>query len=440
MTSSVDAVQILQTPEVKTYLVNMFGQSESGEQSYERLLEFFTLHSKLETEVALRREQALDSEKAPRALVSEAAKDLGIWDPERILQETESSIRKGLERFRRSQYKDGAWGYHAGKSSAWATAHALLALNAAHQLGITSYAHEIEQGFSWMAKHLEEWSLADIPPKKSTSIYEASLAIRCFLENDRHHVAVDSSLKKIVRAQNSDGGWNTQIAGAGFVRKTEPGSEVGATSMALRALAAPSNQVEFQKALEKGLKWIFDAQQEDGFWLTSGSTEFPLKERNRPSLAKTCDALAGIAAARSAAPEQDCAPVVSKALRWVFDQEKFLPGSAGWGYEEVDPQTSAEVASQPALSPDLVSTCLALEALVATEGVTLPQIATYAQLLMAAQINKPGSPEDGMWEKGDTFRTTLALIRYWTKIKYDVALDHDVLIPKGFPLKLRRAT
>lgn len=430
MTSSVDAIQILKTPEVKTYLVNMFGLSQSGEQSYERLLEFFTLHSKLETEVALRSEDAAASGKGRAAMVSEAAKDLGIWDPERILSETETSIRKGLERFHRSQHQDGSWGYHAGKSNAWATAHALLALNAARELKITDYDDEIELGFSWMAKHVEEWSVADIPPKKSTSIYETSVAIRCFLENGRHHAAVDSSLEEIRRVQNPDGGWDTRIAGARHVRKTEPGSEVGATSMALRALAASQN-AEFQIALKNGLIWILDAQQEDGSWLTSGSTEFPLKERNRPSLAKTCDALSGIAAARSSAPERDCAPAVSKALRWVFEKEKFLPDSAGWGYDQ---------ASQPGLSSDLVSTCIVLEALVETEGVTLPQIATYAQLLIAAQIDKPGSPEDGMWEKGDTFRTTLALIRYWTKIKYDVALDHDVLIPKNFPLKLRKKT
>ena len=405
MTVSSDAVQILRTPEVKSYMVNMFEVSRSGEQSYERLLDFFKSLADLEQYIALRSENALDNRQGREALVSEAAKYLGIWDPERILNQTQSCIGRGLQRFRYAQHQDGGWGYYTEYTSAWATAHALLALEAARQLGIVSDSTEVERGFSWLTANPDKWSLTHIPPDGWGSIYEASLVIRCFIKNGRTFNAVDSSLKEILRRQNPDGSWDAAYPGAECFEKTKLESDLGATSMALQALAAVGNG-EFESVMEGGLRWIFSKQHPGGSW-PSGPNETSFDKRNQPSLSKTCDALSGIAAARNAGVKLDSSRVVSNALDWVFQQEKFLSHASGWGYNQV-----YEVDK----NSDLVSTCLVLEALVQTHNVELPLIAPYAHLLVAAQFDRVGSPEDGMWKLGDTFRITLALIQYWVKI------------------------
>jgi hypothetical protein len=405
MAYSVDALQILRRPEVRTYLINAFGIG-SPEQSYERVIEFFTRHREIEQEVARLREDAT-GELDPKVLVSAAAKELGYWDPERILDYTGNSIRKGLARFRVSQHGDGGWGYHWETSSTWATAHALLALGAARGLNIEVDSQMVERGFSWLTTNYKRWSLSYIPADGWSSIYEASLVIRCFVCSGRTFRETDLSLQEIANRQSAGGGWDPSYHGPEVKPARELDPETGATSMAIQALAS-AGKGEFNELIEKGVRWILNAQDPDGYW-RSGPNDDPPGKANQPSLSKTCDALSGIAAARAASTTVDCSEAISKALNWILEQEKFLSSSSGWGYDQV--HDDGEKRS------DLVSTCLVLEALVQTEGVALPLITPYAQLLMAAQTDQPGNVEDGNWHRGDTFRITLALIEYWIKVK-----------------------
>lgn len=406
MPASHDTVAILKMPEVKSYLISVFGMAKSPEQSYERLLSFFTRQSELEQKALLLDLQAPEHNLDAQTLVSAAGKALGIWDPDRLLSETEASIRNGLRRISVCQHRDGGWGYYWEQTSAWATAYALLALEAGQQLGIHPDRSQCERGYSWLTLNYEKWSLAHIPPRAWNSTYEPSLVARCFLTGGKNVPAVDLSLQEMLTRQNPDGGWNPAFPGNEVVDPQPLVSEVGATSMAIQAFAA-AGQPYYLWSIESGLRWILKAQQADGCWI-GGPSDNPLDNPGEPSLSKTCDALSGIAAARRAGIFQDFTNPISKAIGWVTGQEKFLPSSSGWGYDQVQ---------EAGKSSDLVSTCLVLEAFVQTDAVALSVIAPYARMLMSKQSQHPGDLIDGAWQEGDTFRITLALIQFWTKLK-----------------------
>jgi hypothetical protein len=404
--SAHETVEILKMPEVRSYLVNVFGIAKSPEQSYDRLVAFFTRQSELEQQAALLGRDVPDRDLDAKALVSAAGKVLGVWNPERLLTETEGSIRRGLNRIGVSQHRDGGWGYFPEQTSAWATAHVLLAMEAGRKLNVIPDQERLERGFTWLTQNYEKWSLAHIPPTEWNSTYEASLIIRCFLRAGRYFPPVNLSLDELHRRQNVDGGWNPAFPGAALLPPVWLTSEIGATSMALQAFAA-SGTPQYAPAINRGLQWILSQQRPDGCWV-SGPSDNPLDNPNQPSLSKTCDALSGIAAARNAGVTMDCSHEVARAVEWVSGKEKFLSGSAGWGYDQVQEEGK---------SSDLVSTCLVLEAFVQTDDVALPVIAPYVRLLMSHQTADPGGLLDGAWQNGDTFRITLAFIQFWAKLK-----------------------
>jgi hypothetical protein len=83
-------------------------------------------------------------------------------------------------------------------------------------------------------------------------------------------------------------------------------------------------------------------------------------------------------------------------------------GVIGWGYDARS--------VNPGL-PDLDSTCLALETLVRAPDIPMAVITANAVWLMDAQHNEPGSPEDGKWADGDTYRITVGLLDFYTRIR-----------------------
>ena len=49
--------------------------------------------------------------------------------------------------------------------------------------------------------------------------------------------------------------------------------------------------------------------------------------------------------------------------------------------------------------------------------VVTPVVTANAVWLMNAQHSEPGSPEDGKWSTGDTFRITVAMLDYYDWIQ-----------------------
>ncbi len=404
--------QILKDPEVRKYFLGILDSSASKEDKYEKFVAFFAQVEQLERRLVVQTSRPGEN---IDATIAQAAQEIGIWNPAKILQQTKNSLQRALQRIQNSQHRDGGWGYQVETSNIWGTAYALMALDSAIPiLGIPFSAKDnIGKGIDWIRNRAPDWSATDLVPDGQKSVYDAALAVRCmFCLKQADFKAVSASLDALLECQNPDGGWDARLWGKN-VKLVRVWSEVGATSMVLQALASDRNQ-RHRPHLEKAIAWILSVQNNDGSWNDGSCAPDSTALRGNPSIHKTCDALRAITAAKELGISDSYVPSVDKAVKWLLQKEKPLSkgtgGAIGWGYDEM---------GDVLFRPDLEGTCLILEALVQVEGVSFPLITANAQWLMDAQHEEPNSVEDGKWESGDTFRTTLALLRYYTKIKMD---------------------
>lgn len=389
-----NVIETLRDPEVKNYFLGILRSRLPDEEKLEKFVEFFDLQGRLEEKMAGlvggpdRLERSVEG-------VSAAAQQIGVWQPERILERTESSVRRGVGRILRCQHRDGGWGYEPETSNLWGTAHSVTALRVASDLGVsnTEVNDPMRRGIAW----IERW-FADQELRPHRSTYDAALAVRCLHRlGQPDFPPATTCFDRFLAAQNADGGWDWSFpdegaAPAGF-------SEVGATGLILEALSI-GGKPHFREAVEKGTRWLAGVQNADGSW----NEVFKDPPTLRGSLNKTCDALNGLNAGKSFGLDNALRAHIEKGVRWIFEQEKLVGDASGWGYEGL-------------LTADVVSTCMVLETLLKIEGVSLPLISANALWLTNIQHCDPSSPEDGKWIGGDSSRTILALADYLAKIR-----------------------
>jgi len=410
MKSISDPSRILRDPEVQKYFLGVLDSGVPKEEKYDKFVSFFDQAEQLARQLST---QSRAGENIDLA-IAEAAQQIGIWNPKQILQRTRDTLQRALQRIQRSQNHDGGWGYKIETSNVWGTTYALMALDEGIKNNLTTpVAGARVKGIGWLMGHAQDWSAADLPPHGQTSVYELAIASRCLCYLGlRNHPPVIAAIKLFMGCQNRDGGWDANIWGKD-VSPARVYSEMGATSMVLQALAEAQHRGDLP-IIKKAVSWIIDMQNKDGSWNDGSCSPESEKLRGTASIHKTCDALSALMAAKKLGTGDSYEPVVDKAVNWLLNQEKPLqknPGSAiGWGYDEK---------GDPLFRPDLESTCLTLEALVHMEKISLPLLTANAQWLMNAQHEQRDSIEDGKWESGDTFRTTFALLGYYSKIKVD---------------------
>ena len=363
----------LRDERVRNCFLGIFRSDLSSEEKYQKLISYFELLRDLN--------KSASEYVAPEVLSApptgaqtrsvEALEAAPLWRPEETLQRTAENLQRAVQRIVNSQHYDGGWGYEVERSNVWGTAYGLMSLIAAQHseaLAFTVYPKlwdaiscAITRATGWMKTTSACWSIASVPPFESRSIYEASLAVRCMCRaGDTGLPDVTGSIARLAKSQNADGGWDASIWGENITSETKVWSEVGATSMALQALVeGPTQDI---KIIERGVEWLIATQNDDGSWNDGSCSPDSAKPRGTPKATKTCDALNGITAARAKGIvgfEMN----TNKSASWILRHEKLLRSedgktATGWGYNGVNP---VEAGYPVEASPDLVSTCLALE-------------------------------------------------------------------------------
>lgn len=436
MAHSTNPLPILKDPEVRKYFVSILQSDLSGDQKYERLIDFFELEGQVKTEMLHSYGDQLLASDVDKIgeMASAAGQKIGIWKPDEILLQTHDSIRRALQRLKNSQHRDGGWGFQVELSSPWGTAYSVLCLNGARRLRDFDLAFEenLEKGSSWLKEHSSEWSIENIDFQGSRSVYDVSIVIRCCYETGNvGFPSLDQSWRKLSESQNEDGGWDAGIWADNYSGPSRVYSDVGATSTALQALAAVKRYMEPQEPFElgaiflNGMQWFIRTQNDDGSWNNKSCTPTSTQIEGFPSITKTCDAIKGILTARDSLLQLDAETIAAgnqaleNAVNWLLGQEKPLydrgGNIAGWGW-------GAETIGNQKIA-DMENTWLTLETLVQIEleSISLPLLTANAQWLMKQQ-HKPDTNEDtvedGKWEpKGHTARIALSLIEFYKKIK-----------------------
>jgi squalene-hopene/tetraprenyl-beta-curcumene cyclase len=177
-----------------------------------------------------------------------------------------------LKFLRLSQRSDGSWPIDTNLS-VWLTTAAVAALGAANKLDRIAhkgtakwisdrqyrathpYTHAAPGGWAWT--HLA----GGVPDVDDTS--GAIIAIRELGQNDR----VKIGMRWLLELQNSDGGWPTFCRGWGKLPFDKSAPDL--TAHALRALAEcdPNKIHSPERAIRKGLKYLYNVQQSDGSWI-----------------------------------------------------------------------------------------------------------------------------------------------------------------------------
>lgn len=420
MKANSNPIEILQDPQIKTYFLGILESSLSAEEKYQKLLAFFVKESQIR-QLMLRHADLIESDDPHEIdrLLSQVNLEMGIWDAQKILDQTADSIIRAIRRLRAGQHQDGGWGPRPEQSNFWGTAYAVLCLNAARSLDTLAYDVDtgalLERGLAYMERDPGVWSVDDVQPHEGKPVYEISLMVRAFYQagptyfSSQAGQAVARTLQRLAESQNQDGGWDAQIWGTELDKQRRVYSEVGGTSAALQALAEIPDQTR-RPVVERALEWLSKTQNLDGSWNLGSCQPFmpPFTLDKEPAVNKTCDALQGLLTARafdiSLLPYE---PAIHGAVEWlqtqerpIFDEKLRISGW-GWGYTAVDYE----------------NTCLTLETLVAISEVSLPLLLSNAQWLIREQYKRDGDIEDGNWRQGHTARIALSLIEFYKKIE-----------------------
>lgn len=427
---------ILKDPQIRRYFLSILQSPLSEDDKYEKFIDFFELQSQVKTEMLNSYgDQVLSGEvKHFDQIASAAGQRMGIWDPEKILNQTRESITRALRRLKHSQHRDGGWGFQPEVSGPWGTAFAVLCLNAANCAGDFNLGLEdnLKNGLHWLRDHPAAWAIENIETNGSRSIYDVSIVIRCFYEaGDVDSPQLKEAWRKLLELQNDDGGWDARVWADDYTGVTRVFSDVGATRMALQALATvkryeePDGSVDSAAIFLKGLQWFIRTQNEDGSWNNKSCTPNSLGIEGYPSITKTCDGIKGILTATNLVPVLNdknraaANDAVDNAVNWLLSKEKALYDPtgiiAGWGWGD-------EMIGELRID-EMQNTWLTLETLVQVDSpvISLPLLAANAQWLMKQQ-HKPTANEDpiegGKWEPvGHTARIALSLIEFYKQIK-----------------------
>jgi hypothetical protein len=431
-----DPLLILKDPQIRRYFLSILQSTLSEDDKYERFINFFELQGQVKTEMlGSYGDQLLSGEvNQVDKIASAAGQRIGIWNPEKILHQTRESITRALRRLKYSQHRDGGWGFLPEVSSPWGTAFAVLCLNAASYTDDFNLGLEdnLKNGLHWLRDHPATWAIENIETNASKSVYDLSIVIRCCYEAGYvESPKLEEAWRKLCELQNDDGGWDARVWADDYTGATRAFSDVGATRMALQALATVKGYQESDGSLDSaaifinGLQWFLRFQNEDGSWNNKSCTPNSTGIEGYPSITKTCDGIKGILTATdldlvlndkqlAAANE-----AVDTAVNWLLSKEKALYDPSGmitgwgWGDEMIDELRIDE----------MQNTWLTLETLVQVNspGISLPLLAANAQWLMTQQHQPAANEdpiEDGKWEPvGHTARIALSLIEFYKKIK-----------------------
>jgi hypothetical protein len=425
----VDPIEILEDRYVHTFFLGILDSQLTSEEKYQKFVEFFQKRKEINEQLISRIEQAgkADPDRVNQ-IISQVGQELGYWDPDKTRDQIADSIRRGVRRLRASQHADGGWGPWWEYSEVWGTANAVLCFDAARamvdfDLGVDTEML-ISNGLAWLEANRSKWTVENLGDQGEKPVYDASLVLRCLTQTQNNYEpgtyrALEALLDKVAGSQNEDGGWDAKLWGAQRwpIHKW---SEVGATSAALRALAA-NWKTEFQPLILKGLGWLVNTQNVNGSWNNGScrSGELPdYQVDGLPVINKTCDAIKGLLVSLSAdVPYERFKPNVEKAVEWLRRQEKPILDSnhriTGWSWE--NDQFSAF---------EYENASMTLETLVRVPNASTSILAANAEWLVNTQHKQEGDPEDGNWNKGDTARITRALIEYFHQIKASLLSNH----------------
>jgi len=414
-----DVAAVLSDPEVHRYFLGVLSGDQSPAGKYDQFIKFFQLRDQIREKIDCQPVTIRNGNEAQR-LISETCRILGIWSPETIVSETEDAIIRAVRRLNCSQHRDGGWGFKPEISDFWATAYALLCLNAAGNRTRLEFHVDrermMEKGMLWVKKNPETWSAKTIHPDSGIPVYHVALAIFCFSQlADSDSVRLDGEIQSILQAQNRDGGWDAHIWGEELQASRRVYSEAGATSFAVQALNQ-YDQGSFAPHIKRALNWLIHTQNtefENGSW-NDGSCqphgeEFKLS--GSPSINKTCDAIQGLMIGNLLFPtaKEEARERIDSAVEWLRNQEKPLfedRGIMGWGWD---------------FSPfKFDNTCLTLETLVRMPEAPLPLLTSNARWLIRNQYKETGNVEDGNWRSGHTARIALSLIHFYQTIQKSV--------------------
>ena len=430
---------ILRNAEVKKYFLGLLGSNLSNEEKYDKIISYFDFVTEWKDRASsgILSTDFRDSGSVARAVSAVAHKAAPeLWDPAKFLKETKNSVVRAVQRICNSQHLDGGWGYAVERSSVWGTVHGVLSLRSASRIleKQLEWIERIAKGIQWMKDHHHDWCFDSNNRARDISIYELAEATRCLCHvGVSDFFAVSDSVERLAESQNSDGGWDACIWGVGHALATHVYSEVGATSLAVRALAEYKRE-EFGHVLKSGLNWLLATQNADGSW-NNGSCA-PHRPAyyvdGKPTITKTCDALKGVWAAVKFGISDECQANRNLAVDWIFRHEKLLRSEdrstpTGWVYFDSATPDRYSDGTVSLFRPDLESTCHTLEALVRLGDEYLPFITANARYLIDAQYRDESSKEDGKWSHGDTLRITRALLHYYERIRGSALFTPSVI-------------
>jgi hypothetical protein len=405
---------LLHDPEVKACFLQLLESPFSDEVKYQKFVEFCARQG-----VSRAHAHAFLAQALPGA-VQEPGVDVAV---DELAARAVDSILLAVRRMQRSQHVDGGWGLQIEQSGFWHTAYTLLFLKASQEILGNEMAAEIEEmlrhGGGWLEQHPEVWSPDTLTGVGGMSIYEISLMVLCFYRVGRPLLRREPALRvyrgldRLYHAQNDDGGWDASVWGYEVSTPARMWSEVGATSMALRAMAETHDE-RFQIAMVRGIQWLVGTQNPDGSW-SEGSCHPALPDfqvEGNFSIEKTCAALHGILAGEELdLPLQPYRGCIEYGLAWlhrlarpVLERRKRI-SRWGWGYSADDYVNLTAILELLLCLPD------------GLPGATPAEIAPYVSWFIEIQRRQPDDPEDGCWVLGHTARIGLALAGFYKRVK-----------------------
>lgn len=470
--------KLLQDSQVRSYFMGILASKFSDQLKYQRFIDFFENENIIRQEVlkAYWSQSEESIEKSVAETIERVAREVGekleIWVPHTILGETRESIERAIQWLKRTQNKDGGWGYKPlSESVFWETAYSAMCIAGANKMREcfscqSDIGEMLGKSIEWLNGHLTGWTY-DYGPDQRIPVYNVSLVIMVYyklgteLFGEFFRENISKAVVKLVASKCHDGGWAARIwdqQEKNLIEGCE--SEVGATSFALRALSEVLN-LEHTSVITEAIQCLIRDQNQDGSWND-------IFQNNSPSISKTCDA----AQALFAGKEFDvCVPgleeSIEKAIIWLQGQERaiFYNGFIkGWGWDGIPreiefgafnndilcnaPRRTDKVFLKKVYKKDdkkgkfllkesisneekdkvmrilintgydydyYISTCLTLETLVKMSGPSLPLLTSNVQWLIENQYKKEDSKEDGKWGR-NTARITLSLVAFYRKL------------------------